>query len=273
MSLTNTIKEFLWIILKDLQALPSGTMSEMLFTTMSYNYWIAVAGSQIETAIFLKTLEVGTMMTNTAGKIILVLTFCSIGLAVTTTLAKPSWNVNETEYCEFTTPATMIIALVVLVIVLMVIVFALYRSHQSRRPSDSEEHVGFEGVGDQWRSVDQVDSRDSLHATSSHNRLFTAVQAVISELKRKSGENYETPKDTFLFSRKFDEKHVTKLRNIEDDIFVEDIELVNIETSSEHRRDSKKYETPLEDVDENDPVVDINETPYSMEELSIGGMI
>ena len=121
--------------------------------------------------------------------------------------------------------------------------------------------------------MDQVDSRDSLHATSSHNRLFTAVQAVISELKRKSGENYETPKDTFLFSRKFDEKHVTKLRNIEDDIFVEDIELVNIETSSEHRRDSKKYETPLEDVDENDPVVDINETPYSMEELSIGGMI
>ncbi len=66
---------------------------------------------------------------------------------------------------------------------------------------------------------------------------------------------------------------MTKLRNIEDDIFVEDIELVNIETSSEHRRDSKKYETPLEDVDENDPVVDINETPYSMEELSIGGMI
>ena len=85
--LTNTINEFLWIIFKDLQALPSGTMSEMLFTTMSYNYWIAVAGSQIETAIFLKTLEVGTMMTNTAGKIILVLTFCSIGLAVTTTLA------------------------------------------------------------------------------------------------------------------------------------------------------------------------------------------
>ena len=102
-----------------------------------------------------------------------------------------------------------------------------FLSHQSRRPSDSEEHVGFEGVGDQWRSVDQVDSRDSLHATSSHNRLFT-VQAVISELKRKSGENYETPKETFLFSRKFDEKHETKLRNIEDDIFVEDIELVNI---------------------------------------------
>ncbi len=193
MSLTNTIKEFLWIILKDLQALPSGTMSEMLFTTMSYNYWIAVAGSQIETAIFLKTLEVGTMMTNTAGKIILVLTFCSIGLAVTTTLAKPSWNVNETEFCEFTTPATMIIALVVLVIVLMVIVFALYRSHQSRRPSDSEEHVGFEGVGDQWIKWTVEIACMPLLRTTDSSLLYRQLSLSLKENPEKIMRHLKTP--------------------------------------------------------------------------------
>ena len=101
-----SLYSLLMILLVDLEVLPWGPISEILQTTLFFSYLLAVTGSQIETVIFLKTLDVNTMVTNTAGHIIAALTFCSLSLAVTTTLAKPSWNVNErkTEYCEFITP-------------------------------------------------------------------------------------------------------------------------------------------------------------------------
>merc|ERR1711894_559452 len=64
--LNYTIFNFFLILLEVLEVLPWGTMSEMIYTMMYYSYLSALAASQIETVIFLKTLSVNTMMTNTA---------------------------------------------------------------------------------------------------------------------------------------------------------------------------------------------------------------
>lgn len=266
----------LMILLVDLEVLPWGTMSEILQTMLFFNYLLAVAGSQIEAVIFLKTLDVNTMMTNTAGKIIAAMTFCSLGLAITITLAKPSWNVNErkTEYCEFVTPKafyrTTLPSTVPLVIVLAVIGFAVYRSHQVRKISDNEDHVGDEGEGHQL----EMESRDTLNVSPYQERLFT-VQEVISDLYVESRENCEGPAGI-----------------IENDVFIEDIELGILETPELNQVSEEigenienvVLETPelnpdLEETGENienvedELVVNVNESPCSMEELSIGGMI
>ena len=70
--LHNTMDDLFWILL-DSGDLDGGcTIRDMLEWISLYGYWVALAGSQIETAIFLKTLNVNTMVTNPAGKIILV---------------------------------------------------------------------------------------------------------------------------------------------------------------------------------------------------------
>ena len=74
--LQHTIGIFLWTILVD-----SGlqdywcTLSSTVLTISAYSTAVAIAGAQIETAIFLKTLNVNTMMTNTAAKIILLMSY------------------------------------------------------------------------------------------------------------------------------------------------------------------------------------------------------
>ena len=71
--LTSTIYIFSLIIFVDLEVLPFGIMTQIIDTANQYSFFMAIAGSQIETAVFLKTLNVNTMMTNTARKIILVM--------------------------------------------------------------------------------------------------------------------------------------------------------------------------------------------------------
>ena len=104
--LTNTIYIFSLIIFVDLEVLPFGIMTQIIDTANQYSFFMAIAGYQIETAVFLKTLNVNTMMTNTAGKIILVMMISSVGLAVIMTLALPSKIVQSSEIyaCTLLTP-------------------------------------------------------------------------------------------------------------------------------------------------------------------------
>ena len=74
------VNVFLLIIIEDLEVSPWAIMSEILDISVQFSLYAAMAGSQ--TAVFLKTLNVNTMMTNTAGKIILILTIFTYGLGV-----------------------------------------------------------------------------------------------------------------------------------------------------------------------------------------------
>ena len=146
-----TITNFFLILIVDLELLPKGTISEIFDTASTYSFSVAIAGSQIETAIFLKTLDTNTMMTNTAGKIILAMDIFSLiagtGTGVISTLAQPSSIQNKLEchlntpkaFYQFTIPCT-----VVLVILLGVIGFAVFRSRQIRKTRPNEEHFSFE---------------------------------------------------------------------------------------------------------------------------------
>ena len=142
-----------WILLVE-EVLPSGILTEIIFPTVSYCVVIAVAGSQIETAIFLKTLDTNTMMTNTAAKIILAMDIFSLitgtGTGVISTLALPS-SIQSKPECQFMTPKAFyqftIPCTVVLVILLGVIGFAVFRSRQIRKTRPNEEHSSFEVEG------------------------------------------------------------------------------------------------------------------------------
>ena len=138
----NTMNIFLWILLVD-----SGlqdywcTLSRTVLTISSLSSLVAIAGAQIETAIFLKTLDVNTMMPNTAAKIIMVMTIFAVGMGVLTSLmALPSARTvcqTETEtFCktfvknenQMTIPASL-----VFVIVFTVMGFTIFRSHQFKK--------------------------------------------------------------------------------------------------------------------------------------------
>ena len=167
------INVFSTIILLDLEVLPRGIMSEILYANIQYSHYVAIAGSQLETAVFLKTLNVNTMMTNTAGKIILAMYLLCYVLGVTITLVFPPTRVkSEILFCEYLNPRDFycfIIPVTVLVgIVLSVIGFSVYRSVQIRRIRSDEES----GV---TRRID----------TPPQGRLFS-VPAVISELNQVS---------------------------------------------------------------------------------------
>ena len=59
LQLQNTINTFLWTLLEYSRALDGWcTLRDILDGILFYGPWIATAGSQIETAIFLKTLKV-----------------------------------------------------------------------------------------------------------------------------------------------------------------------------------------------------------------------
>ena len=84
--LNNNISIFLWILLEDLGLKDTlCTLADILQTMASYSMLVAIAGSQIETAIFLKKLSVQTMTTNMAAKIIVVMTIFAAGVGVITT--------------------------------------------------------------------------------------------------------------------------------------------------------------------------------------------
>ena len=184
------INNLLWIILVDLEALPlEGVTTEILDTAMLYSCEVAMVCSQIETAVFLKTMNVNTMMTNIALKIILTLTIVSYGLGAIITLALPSTRVIDREIwgCQYlnkrdfyciTIPNTVCLV----VVPSAVMVFSVFRGLQIRRTSDS------------------------LNPDApSQGRLFI-IQEMISEI------NQEAPRET-----------------IEEDIVIQDLELVNMD--------------------------------------------
>ena len=202
--LNNTFYVMLWIFIVDLEVIPWCTIaSEILDKAILYSFLIAVANSQIETALFLKTMNVNTIMTNTAGKIIFSMSVFSLGMGVIVTLALPCINVCQpcqTVYCDYLTQkgfyCITIPGTVVLLVVLAVMVFALFRAHQIRRKTDTEE------------PEHEIDDRGyNRNDIPSHVRLFT-IQSMISEL------NQETTRE-----------------NIKDDLIVQDINHFNVETS------------------------------------------
>ena len=205
-----TITNFVLILIVDPELLPKGIISDILdaFNIYKCTFLVAIAGSQIETVVFLKTLNVNTMLTNTAGKIIFAMTMFSYVLAVINILALPSTNVHESDilFCDHLTPMDFyrvtLPGTVVLMIILSVLGFAVFRGFQLRRRRDSEEppenlnaELGELGQGHEFGNGN----------TPSQGRLFT-IQSMISEL------NQETP------------------RVIEEDLVIQDIELASMET-------------------------------------------
>ena len=187
------INNLLWIILVDLEALLlDDVTAEILETAMLYSFEVAIVCSQIETAVFLKTMNVNTMMTNIALKIILTLTIVSYGLGAFITLALPSTRVihreiwacqylNKRDFYCITIPHTVCFV----VVPSAVMVFSVFRGLRIRRISDN-------------LNLD----------TPSQGRLFI-IQEVISKI------NQEAPRET-----------------IEEDIVIQDIELVNMDNSA-----------------------------------------
>ena len=131
-----SISNFLLILIVDLELLPKGIISDILDTASIYSFLVAMAGSLIETVVFLKTLNVNTMMTNTAGQIILAMTIFSYVLGVINTLVLPSTNMSQSEilFCDYLSPKDFFRATlpgtILFVIVLSVIGFAVFRGLQ-----------------------------------------------------------------------------------------------------------------------------------------------
>ena len=208
--LQNTISIFLWILLVD-----SGlqdywcTLSDVVLTISSYSSLLAIAGAQIETAIFLKTLNVNTMMTNTAAKNILVMfIFSAVMGVITSTMILPS-SIKECQtktFCQtvmkyeyqMTIPFSLVI-----VIVFTVMGFTVFRSHQFK----TKRHINcHQNRGKMKRTERRNEDHLNIEPAQGQGRLFT-IQEAISNFERQSEENQETPSV-----------------NVEDDIVIEDIE-------------------------------------------------
>ena len=207
-----TISNFLLILIVDLEVLPSGILSEILDTTNIYSFLTAMTGSQIETVVFLKTLNVNTMMTNTAGKIILAMNMLSYVLAIINTLALPSMTLRQSDilFCDYLTPMDFfrmtLPGTVVLVMVLSVMGFAVFRGFQFRRKDNEENPVNLGLELEDLGQGHEIGVRGG--DTPSEGRLFT-IQSMISEL------NQVTPREI-----------------VEEDLVIQDIELANTMTSS-----------------------------------------
>ena len=205
--LQNTISVFFWILI-DLGALDGWcTISDMLDLIWMYNIIAAITGSQIETAIFLKTLNVNTMMTNTAGKIILAMSIFTSGMAVIITLFHPSKKEclqSKITLCESMVHLVdfyrIIPATLFLFVIFAVLGFAIFRSYHLRKKREAERPGN--------SCVEEAEAGE-IRRNASQGELFT-VQRTMSELGRELEENQDTHSE-----------------NVEDDEVVEDIELVN----------------------------------------------
>ena len=131
--LVNTVA-ILFFQLMMYDALPKGNLTEALNTIASLTFLIAIAGSQIETAIFLKTYNVNTLMPDTAGWIILAMDVFCIEIGLFSQLVFPFSKENKKTmdyYCDLvlkTNPFIFPCSVMVLVIVVTVNGFAMFRS-------------------------------------------------------------------------------------------------------------------------------------------------
>ena len=109
---------------------------ETLLSATSINFFVSVAGTQVETAIFLRTKSVDTMTTNTAGYICLGMAIFSLvaGSVLTLVFSEARECRKVTQACEYYAPwdlyRTIIPASVSLLIVLAVIGLTIYSSFQ-----------------------------------------------------------------------------------------------------------------------------------------------
>ena len=236
----STVSIFLWILLVDSGALDSWcTLRYMLDGIFSCGYLVALAGSQIETLIFLKTLNVNTMMTNMAGKIILAMTIFTVGMGVILTLVVSDRTMCEIkkELCAYLEPTdfyrTTIPSTIVLMIIFLVLGFTVFRSHQIERKRGIEhpENVGVQGTGETvvQGTGHEIEERSG---DAAQGELFT-IQRAISELHKESEED-----------------QVNHAGNVEDDIVFEDIELVRIETPPQIFSDQVSIEVMIHEISE-----------------------
>ena len=230
----NVTIQLLWILFLDMELFPLGITAEILDTANVYNFCAAIACSQIETIVFLKTLNVNTMMTNTAGKIILLMTMFSCGMAVINTFAIPLMTVRQSKssFCGFLTPrefyVIVIPELVVLATVPLVMGFGVFRGLQLRRTKDSgesPENLNLEELGQGLEIGVRSKDEDTLNDLPSQGRLFT-IQAMISEL------NQVTPRGI-----------------IEEDLVIQDIELESIENVPISPRDAIEEDLVIQDTE------------------------
>ena len=214
----NTMKIFLWILLVDSGLQDNWcTLSDLVLTISSYSSLVAIAGAQIETAIFLKTLNVNTMMTNTAAKIVLGMLIFASGMGVLSTMmVLPSpIKVCQTEtFCkifmkygyQMTIPASL-----VLVIVFMVMGFTIFRSHQFKK----KRHMNCnQNRGEMNKTEGRKEDALNIEPSQGQGRTFNTQEAA-SKFHRRSLENPKTPS-----------------ANVEDDIVIEDIETPSSSPSS-----------------------------------------
>ena len=223
-----------FILIDDLELIPLGTMKPIFDAYTEYSLLVSMVGSQIETAIFLKTLNVNTMMTSLARKVILMMAFCCFGMGIIMESVLPSSDTDtrsKTEFCEVLTPnyfyRTIIPYTVGLVIVLGVIGFALFRSHQvrDRDKSDKKELFDAEGRSETFKvsvSQDRLSPRRAIVGNAEDDIAVEEIELVIMEM--------ETP----FLSRQTEEDCETSLRNDDYNIVVEDI---HTETSTVLNRD------------------------------------
>ena len=129
------------------------------------------------------------MMTNTAGKIILVMMMGSVGLAVIMTLALPSKIVQTSEIysCEYLTPESffrlIIPKTVGFVLVLSVMGFGVFRGLQIRRTGVVEE------------SPDNSTPMEIEHETGGRSRVTPPQGRLFTIMEMISELNQETPRE------------------------------------------------------------------------------
>ena len=201
--LNNNISIFMWILIADLRFLDGWcTITDMIDRIWIHSTMVAIACSEIETAMFLKTMNDQRMTTNTALKIILVGTGLTSGIAVIITLLLPSRTVCQSKtFCESIKMMTDLYRLIPETLVFVLICgelgFAIFRSCQIRK-----------------RPVITVPVKYRRHRNQDapQGAIFT-VRRTMSEIRQELDENQEAHS-----------------RNIEDDIVVEDIEQIRTET-------------------------------------------
>ena len=174
------IGNILWIFLVDLDVFSLG----VILGIYDIGLLVAIAGSQIETMVFLRTLRVNTLMTNTAAKVIMAMIMFSYGLTVfinTSALSPTMVPQSDILACTYFTVAMALdfkrkfilifLYTFTLVIVLSVMGLAVFRGLQIRRTNDAEELP-------HDLSLEQQNNDTALQ-----ERLFT-IQAMICELNQ-----------------------------------------------------------------------------------------
>ena len=203
--LNNNISILMWILIADLRFLDGWcTITDMIDRICVSGSMVAFVCSQVETAVFLKTMSDQRMTTTTALKIILAVTGLTSGMAVISTLLLPSRSVCQSNsVCESIKMLTdfyrLIPGTLAYGLTCGVLGFAIFRSCQIRNRPVITVPVKYR----RYRNTD---------APHGQGALFT-VQRTMSEMIEELDENQEAHS-----------------RNIEDDIVVEDIDQIRIET-------------------------------------------